>query len=96
MNEVHPQAPELLKLMVELSAKHFRGEWGQDFEYLLYESLLIGPIRINGHWVDRMDIDRVRILSGRVNGWWTQVNGKFYFVPLDAWHAYFESEQRPG
>ena len=93
MSQAHPQAPELLKLMAELSARHYSGQWGEDFEYLLYESLFIGPIQVNAHWIDRMDIDRVRILSLRVDGWWTQIYGQFYFVPLDIWHAHFITEQ---
>lgn len=92
MIQIHPQAPELLRLIVELSARHYRGEWGSDFEYVLYESIFVGPIKLNGNWIDRMDIDRVRLLSIRIDGWWTNFHGQFYFVPLDLWHAHFTAE----
>ena len=90
MDRYHPQALELLGLMRELAARHYPTGWGKDFEYILYESVLTGPIKVNSYWIDRMDIDRVRALSERVNGWWDETpNGMFKFVPLQDWHDQF-------
>lgn len=86
-----PQALELLKFMHELAARHYQAGWGKDFEYILYESILTGPIKVNSYWIDRMDIDRLRILAERVNGWWvaSPEPGIFFFVPLKDWHDQF-------
>jgi hypothetical protein len=86
----HPDAYELLKFMVQLSGRFYRGGWGQGFEYILYEATLTGPLSINGYHLDGMDIDQASLLSRRCNGWWTKLpSGDFQFIRLQTWHDNF-------
>lgn len=79
-------AESLLTQMQTLSNRFYGARWASGIEYTLYESILIGPIPIEGQWLDHIAIDELRTLSGRCEGWWYEnEEGTLMFVSIPAW-----------
>lgn len=83
-------AADLFELMKSLSLQTHQCDWAADLEFTLYEATIVGPIPLNGYWLDRIDIDRLAILSDRAGGWWfyDETIDKVRFVDLTEWFRF--------
>lgn len=79
----------LLKLMEEVSVRHFRNEWESGLEYILW------------HWIHNSsplssnDKHRLYIAHTRANGWFTildEDSDEKVFISTDKWIKNFQEE----
>jgi hypothetical protein len=80
-------ADELFRLMQTASNNIYGVSWYSDIEYSLFESTIIGPIPLNGYWLDRTIVDQLHRLSERCNGWWMWDEDleTHKFVDMETW-----------
>ena len=86
----HQSAADLFNFMVQLSRQISGKDWDDGLEYTLWDALSFGQINVHGRPITRIDVDLLRRLSERADGWWTFQDNRFQFLTTDQWVAVLE------